>query len=278
MKTLIRFADWWNSRKVQNFYIYDEFPAEHKEALLKMINTYLTLEEEESEAVLRMSAIGKPIVDLAYSLVDEDKREYSSRGQYWSISMGIYGEALVKMLMSANGFHYSMSQERVKLGPLVGHIDGVVDDTTVFDIKFMSYTYYNQFVSKPNDERGYLTQLSVYRKALGLPKAAFLCINKVTGQCRVVKLSQKKYVECLHEVKAKLKLLKQIHQSQNVALVEPPLPRLNKAGKYVVPDIMKYSPNVVDIYGHYELVDVEYFQQKWPSAWAKLTELGKPPW
>lgn len=264
MKTLKRFAYWWNSNDEVTPGKLDKL--QYTDELLHMMNTYCTLKEQSGNA-LRISSMGKPLIELACAKLDTQVHTYKDRCTYWVISMGIYGEALIKSLMLAKGFTFTHDQTEVKLGPMVGHVDGVVDGTTVFDIKFMSHMYFRDFTTSPDDSRGYITQLSLYRKALNLPKAAFLCFNKTTGECRIVRLQRQAYQEALYSVKEKLEVLKKVRTVEDmVKYVKPPEPRVLSKGKHkgkrVVPDSMKYSKYVEAIYGSDYLVDEAHYK-KW---------------
>jgi hypothetical protein len=261
MKTLIKFTKWWNETLISGE--SELCAATSLKFSVDMARTVAKYFHRESGDPIRMSSLGKPIVHLAYSLV-KPKPETFTPADMWVLSMGDYAEALIKELMHLNNFEFTHDQYEVELGKLHGHIDGVVDGETVFDIKAMSTTYWKSFTAKPDNVRGYLTQLSLYQYALQLPKAAFLCLNKVTGQLKVVKLPTAVMQAHVREAHTKLQTLKHIqNESDLIALVKPEPPRKLKNDKLVVPESMEHSPYKAEVYGGDYYADVDYFNSKW---------------
>jgi hypothetical protein len=261
MKTLIRFAKWWNESIIEaESELVSATSAEFAVDITGCVSKYFYRTEGDS---VRMSNLGKPLVHLAYSIV-KPKAETFTPADMWVLSMGDYAEALVKELMRLNGFEFTHDQAEVRVGNILGHVDGVVDGETVFDIKAMSTTYWKSFTSKPDNTRGYLTQLSLYQYGLKLPKAAFLCLNKVTGQLKVVKLPITVMQAQVCEAYTKLQALKRIQNEDDIrAVVEPEPPKKLKNGKLVVPDSMEHSPYKSEVYGGDYYADQEYFNSRW---------------
>lgn len=259
MKSLHKFAHIWNTEVIEdmNLQASDEF----KQDVVRVLSKYTTA--PESGSLTRMSSLGKPLVELAYRKVKAYKESFTP-SEMWVCAMGDFAEALIIELMSMHGIVVTQYQQEVQLynGRVVGHIDGVIDDDTVFDIKCMGTTYFKKFTNSPNDDRGYLTQLSLYRAALKLPKAAFLCLDKTYGTMVVVKLTDKAYQNSLIEVGNKLAALQQIKTEDDILeLVEPPEPKLNKTGKLVIPDSMSFSPYKEAIYGGVYYADPKHMKQ-----------------
>lgn len=259
MKTLISFAKWWNTSTEP----LERFLEPNAQLGIDMRHLVAKFcQEPETGSATRMSSIGKPLIEVAYNLIDKRPEELS-KARLWVITMGDYAELLIKELMRQTGHVFTHDQAEVTVAGLVGHIDGIVDDETVFDIKALSTTYWKAFTNNPNNDRGYLTQLSLYRAATKMPKAAFLCLNKVTGEMKVVKLSTRMYKEQIQAVREKLRILRQIKTEQDIVeLVEPETPVVKK-GKFLVPDSMQFSQHLLDIYGGTELVDIGFYQDKW---------------
>ena len=259
MKSLHRFAQIWNTEIIadMNLQASDEFIHD----IVRVLSKYTTA--PESGSLTRMSSLGKPLVELAYRKIKAYKESFTP-AEMWVCAMGDFAEALIIELMSMHGIAVTRYQQEVYLynGRVVGHIDGVIDDDTVFDIKCMGTTYFKQFTNNPNDDRGYLTQLSLYRAALKLPKAAFLCLDKTYGTMEVIKLTDKAYQTALAEVGNKLATLQQIKTEVDILeLLEPPEPKPNKAGKLVIPDSMSFSPYKEVIYGGIYYADPKHMKQ-----------------
>lgn len=104
----------------------------------------------------------------------------------------LYGdiiEQLVLFLAKLAGHSVTREQDEVSIGPVKGHIDGVVDDTLV-DVKSASTYSFSKFQSKltpETDAFGYLTQLGSYRRATGISKGAFVAVDKTLGHICVDK-------------------------------------------------------------------------------------------
>ena len=238
MKSLHRFAQIWNTEIIadMNLQASDEFIHD----MVRVLSKYTTA--PESGSLTRMSSLGKPLVELAYRKIKAYKESFTP-AEMWVCAMGDFAEALIIELMSMHGIAVTRYQQEVYLynGRVVGHIDGVIDDDTVFDIKCMGTTYFKQFTNNPNDDRGYLTQLSTME---------------------VIKLTDKAYQTALVEVGSKLATLQQIKTEVDILeLLEPPEPKPNKAGKLVIPDSMSFSPYKEVIYGGIYYADPKHMKQ-----------------
>jgi len=255
MKSLYLFAQIWNTENIatQNVEASDEYVEDMKRVLSKYIDV------NEDNTVTRMSAMGKPLIERAYRKV-KPIQEQLTFAEMWVISMGDFAEALIVELMSIAGIAVTHYQQKVDALGIIGHIDGVVDNTTVFDIKCMSTTYFKSFTNKPNNDRGYLTQLALYQYALKLPKAAFLCLDKTTGQMKVVKLPKGNYLD---DVVRKLRILEHIESEDDIIrMIKPEPPKEGMTG-LVVPDNMQHSNYARLIYGDTYHVNEAHYRGKW---------------
>lgn len=258
MRTLINFVKWWNTTPLTETFKTGDYTVTNDVHIL--LNKFLL--PKEPGTPLRMSALGKPLVDIAYNLLEYKPEEFTA-AELWVITMGDYAELLIKELMRQTGHTFTHDQAEVSIAGVVGHIDGIADNETVFDIKAMSTTYWKKFTNKLDNERGYLTQLSLYQAATKMPKAAFVCLNKVTGEMKLVKLPKRVFQEQIREVRDKLKIIKQIQSEQDIVkLVQPEEPTLRK-GALVVPPSMQFSQHLNTIYGGTDFIDEDYFKGKW---------------
>jgi hypothetical protein len=205
---------------------------------------------------LRLSQLGKPAVLQACQLIPDDMARYGAahildeaitgrmlellhRGNQW--------EAWALSMLEANGQKVEAEQQEVTYCGVSGHIDAVVDGVIV-ELKTMSSNYFRQFTRKPNDDRGYITQLACYSHAMGLP-ALWLCLDKGTHQVRSVPLyTVKEEAErSLARVQRIVPKLLAVNTLEDVFSSFSPPPGVTQivkgepTGKLLVPPSMKYS-------------------------------------
>jgi len=146
----------------------------------------LLKEERHDRNTVRMSNVGKPDRQLWYEVNGAPKEELrpATRIKF------LYGdiiEALVLFLAKAAGHDVSDSQKEVELEGVKGHIDCVIDGVLV-DVKSASKFSFKKFKdgTLPEDDAfGYIGQISSYKQAGQWDKAAFLAMNKESGELTV---------------------------------------------------------------------------------------------
>ena len=77
-----------------------------------------------------------------------------------------------------------INRKRLRLKGVVGHQDSIIDGVLV-DVKSASGMGFDKFKYNKlteDDPFGYVAQVSAYAAANGLDRAAFLAINKSTGE------------------------------------------------------------------------------------------------
>jgi hypothetical protein len=170
----------------------------------KIINKYTRLlgdtiqeaieqSEDNEKQHLRMSLLGMPDRKLYYTLKNPPSSTVvlspETRIKF------LYGhtvEALVLALAEIAGHEVTRCQEVVELNGVKGHIDGFIDGVLV-DVKsassygFKKYQGNNLF---DNDPFGNIMQLSGYAQALGVKEAAFLAVNKESGELRLFRVNE----------------------------------------------------------------------------------------
>lgn len=199
---------------------------------------------------LSISKLGYPAIctGLDKVLPKKDKTEQSLK-QQWIFSVGDYFEAFCYATMYHLGINIYNNQKTVEIFGVEGHIDGTLEDGTVVDFKTMSGNYYEQFVQAPNDDRGYLTQLTLYMEALGQKTGAFICLNKFTNELAYVPIhiTWSKCQEALERAEAITNALAEIETLQDVFEwfeAPEPVPEYRykkKTGKLLLPPSIKYS-------------------------------------
>jgi len=161
-------------------YHVDEFATNVKEHLKLFLN-----EKVRSRGNLRLSAIGKPDRQLWYDINLEQSEVIpftsSTRIKF------LYGyilEELLIVLSRLAGHEVTDTQKEVTVEGVKGHQDCVIDGVLV-DCKSASGRSFEKFEKsrlERDDPFGYIGQISAYAEANGMDEAAFLVINKQTGE------------------------------------------------------------------------------------------------
>lgn len=129
---------------------------------------------------LSMSCVGHPSRKLNMEIHNPVKPSGKARLKF------LYGdiiETLVLWLAKQAGHSVEDQQKSVEVDGVKGHIDAVIDGVLV-DVKSASQQSYKKFSGgtlPSNDPFGYLAQISGYKDYLQTPDAAFLAIDKVSG-------------------------------------------------------------------------------------------------
>ena len=211
--------------------------------------------------VLRVSSLGKPVVDqMLPLLIGNDhpmlvEEEFMFR-QAMAIFTGHFIEAYAVKVAQEFALDIHSMQFTVDYKDVVGHIDFIIDGYVV-DVKSMSDGYYSSFSRKPNNDRGYITQASVYSEALGLP-FAWLLFNSAKRIWSVKYLSSYDKKEALDRVDRVLpKMRSCVTLNELLAKFKAPEPlaevyRKEETGKFILPPSMFFS-NYKHIW--YEILD-----------------------
>jgi len=135
---------------------------------------------------LSMSCIGHPQRKLKLEIQKPIKPTGKQRLRF------LYGDILETLLLwlaKQAGHTVEDQQKTVEIDKVKGHIDAIIDGTLV-DVKSCSPQSYKKFASgtlPSSDPFGYLAQISGYRTCLKKDKAAFLAVDKVSGDLCVYK-------------------------------------------------------------------------------------------
>jgi hypothetical protein len=237
----------------------------------KMIDV-LDVQNNDRSGSLRISQLGKPAVLQACGLIPEDllrhgithtdnfvnnarMLELVHRGNQW--------EAWATSMLEACGHSISGEQRYVEYLGVPGHIDFICDGVLV-EVKTMSPRYFQQFTRKPDDDRGYITQLACYADCLGLP-AVWLCLDKNTHNVEVVPLEKagEYSVTCLERISRIIPKLQSVRSLQDVYSMFSPPPgvpevyKKEKTGRMKVPPSMQYS-SLRGLFYQIEYTDNQY--------------------
>ena len=163
-------------------------------------------EEERRRDTLRLSAIGKPERQQWYSASPHSKVKEHIEFQGKDKIKFLYGyilEELLLTLSSLAGHEVKDEQKEVSIEGVLGHQDAVIDNVLV-DCKSSSGRGFDKFKNNyvsSDDPFGYIAQISSYAEANGLTEAAFLAINKQTGEICLSKVHSMEMINASDRVK-----------------------------------------------------------------------------
>tara|TARA_Y100001938_G_scaffold79966_1_gene110443 strand:+ start:1667 stop:2536 length:870 start_codon:yes stop_codon:yes gene_type:complete len=152
---------------------------------------------------LRLSAIGKPDRKIwldVNSPLEEEQLKPSTRIKF------LYGYILEELLLlfsTIAGHDVKDQQKEVHVDGVAGHQDSIIDGVLV-DCKSASGFGFEKFRKNnlvEDDPFGYVAQISAYAQANGIDTAAFLAINKSTGEICLSKLHQMDMINAEARVK-----------------------------------------------------------------------------
>ena len=238
----------------------------------------------EQRTQIGISQLGKPAVLLGLFQLGfpMDVVTYPT---LFNFHYGDWFESLILSLLEIYGINLTMKQATVQYLGIEGHIDAVIGDEIVLEIKTMSDHNYQKF-SKPIDPQkpwfrrfhedvyGYATQLGCYSSCLN-KKGLWLILNKITRELGLVYPNESNLREGCNRARELINALQHIKTLEDLTeWFEAPDPvveffRKKPTGYYLVPESMKYS-QYADCF--YELVQAEnnykrlttYVNEKYP--------------
>ena len=143
--------------------------------------TRQVFEKRVSRPTLRLSSLGKCIKQQAFNVLDYPKKPLNARAKM-TFLFGDVVEAIVVALAKSSGVNLHSEQKEVDFYGVKGHIDGIIDDDTLFECKSMSPFGYDRFIRNGIDNQGgYISQCQAYMHGLGLKQACLVVVNKATG-------------------------------------------------------------------------------------------------
>ena len=178
---------------IYNLFTLDPIDMEEEEVdkhidnfgeMLKVHIKDFLYEKPRDRTNLRLSAIGKPDRQLWYDLnkpLENVQLQPSTRIKF------LYGYILEELLLlctSIAGHKVTDQQKELEISGIRGHQDSMVDGVLV-DCKSASGPGFDKFRYhrlSEDDPFGYISQISAYAHANGVNRAAFLVINKSTGE------------------------------------------------------------------------------------------------
>ena len=137
---------------------------------------------------------------------EEEKLTPSTRIKF------LYGYILEELLLlfaSVAGHKVEEQQKEVVLEGVTGHQDAIIDGVLV-DCKSASGRGFIKFKNHNlinDDPFGYIAQISAYAEANGVDKAAFLAIDKSTGEICLTELNSMEMINAGYRVKQVKKIV-----------------------------------------------------------------------
>mgnify|MGYP003146181291 CR=1 FL=1 len=159
-------------------------------------------EERKTKTNLRLSQIGKPLRQIWYSYngVEGEPLDGST---YIKFLYGHILEELLIVLSELSGHKVTESQKELTVNGVTGHQDARVDDILV-DFKSASNYSFNKFnineLAK-KDPFGYIHQLTAYAQDKKDKAAAWVIINKQTGEIAVRHLHEMEMPDVSEKIK-----------------------------------------------------------------------------
>ena len=178
---------------INNLFSFDPIAMDEKDVdkcidtfgdMLKLHVKDFLYEKPSTNGHLRLSAIGKPDRQLWYNI--NSKKEESFALKPSTRIKFLYGYILEEFLLlcsSIAGHTVSHQQKEVEVEGIKGHQDAMIDDVLV-DCKSSSGKSFQKFKNNDlvnDDPFGYIGQISAYAEANNVDEAAFLVIDKSTG-------------------------------------------------------------------------------------------------
>lgn len=248
---LMKFIEAWNNGgrlPLLTRELVEEHVNNAAESFVKQFDAEVQL-EANNKIIMRASMLGYPAVELAARKIYETKTGRVPISRQWIFHLGDYFESLILTLMEAYGLSVQSKQAELKYETpeghvLTGHIDAVVEGILI-DIKTMSFYYAKQFAVSPNDDRGYITQLNIYRSQIECEGSGFLCLDKSSNNLFFVENDEDpRYLQRVNGVADALAKIEEFEQIKEHFDIPPLEPDSNNPHKKVVPQSMRYSQYV----------------------------------
>ena len=176
----------------------DSFTESIKETLRNFLN-----EVPLKKRNLRLSAIGKPARQLWY---DKNSKEEPKPLEPSTRVKFLYGHILEDLLILFSrlaGHTVTDLQKTVSVNGIKGHQDCVIDGVLV-DCKSASGKSFEKFAKnklEEDDPFGYIAQISAYAEANQAKRAAFLVIDKSSGEICLTPVHQMEMINAKERVK-----------------------------------------------------------------------------
>ena len=180
-------------KDIYNLFSSDEISMDEKE-IDKHINEFgdnikehlksALFEKERDKSNLRLSAIGRPDRQIWYDVNLNNKAQPFTSPTKIKFLYGYILEELLIALSKIAEHKVTDTQKELEVQGVKGHQDCMIDDVLV-DCKSTSPRGFEKFEKGDltrDDPFGYIAQISAYAEGNNVDKAAFLAINKQSGE------------------------------------------------------------------------------------------------
>jgi hypothetical protein len=171
--------------------------------MLKVHIKAFMYESPRTKGNLRLSGIGKPDRQLWYDVNSKKEIEDLKPSTRIKFLYGYILEELLLLCSSIAGHKVTDQQKEVSVEGVLGHQDSMIDDILV-DCKSASGFAFKKFKENNlinDDPFGYIAQISAYAQANGVNQAAFLVIDKSSGEICLTPVHQMEMIDAKERVK-----------------------------------------------------------------------------
>jgi len=247
---------------------HDTLITLYKEGVEQSLRRHMN--PRENYTGLRLSQIGKPAVMQALWSLGFEYDGGIALKQRITFHLGDVFESLLVFLLESAGYkiidHNNVNLNHgvdggggfIEYQGVRGHSDIVVESPSgerfIVEAKTANDRYYTSFMKNTDDERGYVSQLALYEKALGLP-GCWVFFNKNTSEIGVQFLTDQMRERATKRADTIIPLLRKIELTQDWStlaefivsgqLQAPPpvneVYRRNQTGALLVPPSMKFT-------------------------------------
>lgn len=197
---------------------------------------------------MSLSSYGDPLISLTLKRLGypPEPRGYTVQDRNFLFT-GFEVEARMLSLLLAYGFQVSNEQSTVKYNGLEGHIDALINNDTVLDIKAVKSSNFNRALPGRNQfiNDKYLAQVNAYRRALELDHSGLLYYDRDTAEVYYHDTSD--YDLTYHDMKLEtargVKSLEEVFEREEEFIPTPTqeVYRKSLTGNYLVPLEMVYT-------------------------------------
>jgi len=171
--------------------------------MLKVHIKEFMYEKPRTRGNLRLSSIGKPDRQLWYDVNSKKQIEDLTPSTRIKFLYGYILEELLLLCSSIAGHKVTDQQKEVSVEGVIGHQDSMIDDVLVDCKSASGYSFkkFKQNTLLEDDPFGYIAQISAYAEANKVNKAAFLVIDKSSGEICLTPVHQMEMINAKERVK-----------------------------------------------------------------------------
>jgi len=247
-ESLTAFCDWFNDAPLERVRDVKLNHFRYIHAVARSFEDHFITQQERK--YIGVSSIYHPVIQLGmkqlgFPFVDNVGLTVKNG---FIFHFGDVFEAIILELMRGFGITVEYEQQEVYYKGIRGHIDCVAASTLI-DVKTMNQDYFKRFYKEPNDSRGYLTQLALYKDCIGSETGGWLIFNKGSNKIHYIEADNDVLDAHRQLADNKIFLLNQITDVESlVKNCTVPSPRAEiykgeETGKYLPPlSLNKNSP------------------------------------